>query len=193
MAEPYHPTLLVRLRAVNAALTAAGYEHAVGGAIALAVHVRDPRFTSDIDLNVIADALHPEPLLACMPDGVVVHDSAAEEIRSSGQTRLIWPDPMTPVDLFLPQHPIYHRLVTDRAESADFLGAGIKVISATDLMVFKMMFNRSKDWVDIETLLEAGAGDPTEAARWIADFLGEDDVRLSRLRELVADRDRSAR
>lgn len=188
MAEPYAPVLLVRLQAIHVALEGAGFDHAVGGAIALAVHVEEPRFTADIDLNVIADPLHPEAMLDCLPEGITRHAAAVDQIRKDGQTRLIWPDPNTPVDLFLPQHLIYHRLVTDRAVPAAFLGEGIKVVSATDLMVFKMLFNRSKDWVDIESLLDAGAGDPVEAGRWISEFLGERDSRIDRLAALVADR-----
>lgn len=187
MPERGTPLLLGRLQAVHRALDAAGFAHAVGGAIALAVHVREPRFTADIDLNVIADPDHPEPLLRCLPPEVIVPARAAEEIRRDGQTRVIWPDPDTPVDLFLPQHPTYHRLVTDRARAVDFLGEDIPVMDATDLMVFKVLFDRSKDWVDIESLLENRAGDVDEAVRWLTEFLGEDDSRLSRLRSLAPD------
>ena len=178
------PVLLVRLRAIHEALDGSGFDHAVGGAIALAVHVKEPRFTSDIDLNVMADPDHPEALLGCLPNGIVVHPGAAGEIRRDGQTRLLWPEPNTPVDLFLPQHPTYHRLVNDRAVPVDFLGHGIKVLSATDLMVFKAMFDRSKDWVDIETLLDNQAGNPDEAAAFLGEFLGEDNPRIARLLKL---------
>ena len=55
------PLLLQRLSSVHQHLSQAAIDHAVGGAIALAVHVREPRFTADIDLNVLADADHPLP------------------------------------------------------------------------------------------------------------------------------------
>lgn len=186
--EPHTPVLLSRLRAIHAALDAAGFDHAVGGAIALAFHVQEPRFTADIDLNVMADPKFPEPLLACMPEGVEIHRRAAAEIQRDGQTRLMWRDPETPVDLFLPQHPTYHRLVNDRAVEATFLGDGIKVLNATDLLVFKMLFDRSKDWVDIESLLANRSGDPDEATSWVAHILQDDgDSRIERLRRLCAD------
>lgn len=186
MAEPYTPVLLARLRAIHAALDSAGFEHCIGGAIALAVHVREPRFTSDIDLNVMASPKNPTPLLACLPDGITIHRSAAAELRKDGQTRLIWSDPETPVDLFLPQHPTYHRLVMERSVVVDFLGDGIKVMDPTDLIVFKVLFGRSKDWVDIESVLENHVGDVEEAAGWLAEFLGAEDQRITRLRELAA-------
>jgi hypothetical protein len=57
-------------------------------------------------------------------------------------------------------------------------------------MVFKMLFNRRKDWADIASLVEAGAGDTDEAARWIAELVGANDPRLQELQEIV---DESAR
>ena len=177
--------LMTRLVSVHDALDAAGFDHAIGGAIALAIHA-EPRFTADIDLNVIADPAAPAALLAALPRDIAIHEAAEKEIREDGQTRLTWHDPETPLDLFLPQHPTYHQLVADRAILCEFPGATIKVITATDLMVFKMMFNRTKDWADIESLLAAGAGDPAEAAQWIAEFLGADDPRLARLRDAIS-------
>lgn len=181
---PYTPVLLERIRALHRCLEASGFPHAFGGAIALGVHA-EPRFTSDIDINVIADPEHPDAVLAVMPDGVEVPESAASELRSRGQIRLWWPDPDTPVDLFLPQHPAYHQLVNDRSELAEFLDTGLRVVSATDLMVFKMLFNRRKDWADIAALVEAGAGDPTEAAAWIIELLGPEDDRLGELQKVL--------
>lgn len=178
------PLLLRRLRSVHEALDREGFDHAVGGAIALAVHVQEPRFTADIDLNVMADAEHPEAMLSALPPEVEVPDHAADRIRRDGQIRLFWRDPDTPLDLFLPQHPAYHALVTSRAAPVDFLGADIKVMSATDLIVFKTLFDRSKDWVDIESLVESDAGDLEEAARWVSGFVGDDDPRVARLRSM---------
>lgn len=185
-AEPHLPLLLERLRAVHQHLDVAGFRHAFGGAVALGVHA-EPRATVDLDINVLSDPADPAPVLAAMPPGVEIPPTAVEELRARGQVRLHWPDPDTPIDLFLPQHPTFHRLVDERAEAADFLGAGVRVISATDLMVFKMLFDRRKDWADIEALLEAGAGDPDEAARWVGEIVGADDHRLVELAQLRAE------
>ncbi|WP_436701206.1 nucleotidyl transferase AbiEii/AbiGii toxin family protein [Nocardioides sp. BYT-33-1] len=184
MPDGPQPLLLRRLRAVHEALRDAGFDHAVGGAIALAVHVLEPRFTADIDLNVMADPEQPDAMLACLPEEIRIPDDASRTIARDGQIRLIWPSPDTPVDLFLPQHPTYHALVTERAEPVDFLGADIKVMTATDLIVFKVLFDRSKDWVDIEALLENGAGDAAEAIGWLTEFLGPD-PRVARLSTLA--------
>ncbi|WP_183092940.1 hypothetical protein [Nocardioides stalactiti] len=186
MPERPAPLLLQRLLSVHRTLEAAGLPHAVGGALALAVHTRDPRFTADIDLNVTADTAHPEILFAALPDDLEIHGAARSEVRQVGQTRLWWRDPDTPLDLFLPVHPTYHELVVDRAEPARFLSDDILVLTATDLIVFKALFNRSKDWVDIETLIQDGSGDVGEAAAWIDEITG-DHSRGDRLRRIRSD------
>ncbi len=58
------------------------------------------------------------------------------------------------------------------------------MLTATDLMVFKMLFDRRKDWADIESLVRAGAGDPAEAADWVAQIVGSTDPRLAKLQEI---------
>ena len=101
----------------------------------------------------------PLRLLRALPDDVEIHDGALEQLEHDGQIRLFWREPTTPLDLFTPQHPIYHQFVNDRSIPT-FGGVQIPTLSATDLMVFKMLSNRRKDWADIESLLEAEAGDP---------------------------------
>jgi len=179
--------VLQRLIAVHQHLAAAGFDQAVGGALALSQHVSPPRGTADIDLNITADPAHPVRLLAALPREVEVHAGAAEQLQSSGQVRLWWRSPTlaTPVDLFLPQHPTFHHLVVERAEPTDFLGTEIKTITATDLMVFKMLCNRRKDWADLESMLRCDAGDTAEAAEWVASILGADDRRLAQLQEII--------
>jgi hypothetical protein len=181
--------VLARLIAVHDSLTEAGLDHAVGGALALATYVYPPRGTVDIDLNLTADPSDPARVLSALPRQVQIHPGAAEALRSDSQVRLWWrsADLDTPIDLFLPASPMYHRLVVERAQPAVFLGTEIKVLTATDLMVFKMLFDRRKDWADIESLIRAGAGDPAEAVGWVAQIVGPNDPRLAKLHELRAE------
>ena len=37
----------------------------------------------------------------------------------------------------------------------EFLGSSIQVLAPVDLGVFKALFDRRKDWVDIETMIES--------------------------------------
>lgn len=178
-------SILERLVAVHRALDAAGFDHAVGGALSLAVHVANPRATADIDLNVSAEASQAEAVLACLPEQILVPGGAAAEIRRADQIRLVWPSPETPVDLFFIAHPAYHRMVNERAVEFDFGGDVIKVLQPVDLTVFKVLFGRSKDWVDIETLMRESLGDPGESRRWLVEILGEEAAGVARFDRLV--------
>jgi hypothetical protein len=51
--------------------------------------------------------------------------------------------------------------------------------------VFKAMFARPRDWVDIEAMVEARSLDVDEAMRWVREMAG-DDPRVERLAELRA-------
>lgn len=63
----------------------------------------------------------------------------------------------------------------------------IPILTATDLMIFKMWFARRKDWADIEAMVQYGRADHFEAAAWIADLLGADDPHLATLQQIVTE------
>ncbi len=184
--------LLVLERAVllHRSLAAVAIPHALGGALALAYHVQDPRGTNDIDLNVTLDAEDPQPLFDVLPDGLSWTAADVAEVRQSGQVRLYWPHPdgpptaPIPVDLFLPQHA-FHGVVAGRTELVPMLDTTVPIISATDLTIFKALFSRAKDWADIEELLRFGRVDVSDVRRWLTELVGPDDARLARLGELL--------
>lgn len=186
--------LLVLERAVrlHEMLDAGAIQHAFGGALALAYHIEDPRGTNDIDVNVTVDAEAPEPLFAALPRDLPWSQSDLDEVRRLGQVRLYWPHPdgppiqPTPVDLFLPQDE-FHAVVAGRTQVVPMLETMVPIISATDLTIFKALFSRSKDWVDIEELLRFGSVDEAEVERWLTVLVGEDDHRLPRFRQSLAD------
>ena len=167
---------------MHAALAEGGVAHGFGGAIALAYAVEEPRATVDIDLNISGDADHPEPVLRALPPGVRWGRRDVASIRDDGQVRLWWDD--TPVDLFFPQHEL-HAVVASRYRAVPFAGVTIPVLSPTDLVVFKALFNRTKDWADIEAIVQAGTADVAEALRWIERIGGSAGPSYHRLRALV--------
>lgn len=67
------------------------------------------------------------------------------------------------------------------------LDRSIPVISATDLMVLKMLFDRRKDWADVEELLRHGTPDVAEARSWLRRIVGPQDVRERKLDELLSE------
>lgn len=182
--------VLERTVQLHELLERAGIPHAVGGALALAYHVREPRATRDIDLNVQVDAEHPEPLFRLLPPDLPWSPDDVRRVADTGQVRLLWPhpdgDPPIPLDLFFPQHEL-HAGIVGRALDVVMLDTVVKVVSATDLTVLKALFDRRKDWADIEELLRAGAVDLDAVRRWLTDIVGADDERLGTLQEVARD------
>lgn len=183
--------LLHKLELLVQALTSARFDHAVGGAIALAFHA-EPRFTHDIDVNIAADPTRIDELIAALPEGIIVEPDDVAALRRDHQVRLRWPDAGqsvdqgTPVDIFLPAHPTFHHRLHERAELVELAGTEFKVVSATDLVILKTLVNRAKDWVDIEAMLQRGRVDVEDVMAWLTTLVGESDPRVARLQHLGA-------
>ena len=117
-----------------------------------------------------------------MPDGVVSSDDDRRRIERDGQVRVWWED--TPVDLFFDVHDFHHRVVGG-IRLVSFLERRVPVLACTDLVVFKAMSNRTKDWADIEEMVEAGTVDGDRASGWLARLLGPGDPVTLRLAGLL--------
>jgi hypothetical protein len=175
-------TLVEKVLALSAALTAAGLPHAFGGAIALAYCTEDPRGTRDVDVNVFVPASEPEPVLAALPAAVTVPGGTAGIIAREGQVRLWWDD--TPVDLFLDYAPLHGQAARGSRE-VPFAGRRIRVLGPVELVLFKALFDRPKDWVDIGTVVDAGAVAPEPVRDDLIALVGADDPRVMRWDELT--------
>ncbi|HEX3706292.1 MAG TPA: hypothetical protein VHV76_06645 [Mycobacteriales bacterium] len=182
--------LIVLERAVDVhrRLDRGGVPHAIGGALALAYHVSQARATNDIDLNVSADPKKPQLVFSLLPPDVPWNEADVTAVRRDGQVRLRWPvpdgGPPIPLDLFFPQHAL-HDAVDARAELVPMLDATVPILSATDLLVFKALFDRRKDWADIEELIRFGKPDIDEARRWLVRIVGADNHRLATLKQIA--------
>jgi hypothetical protein len=174
-----------RIAVMHQALDAAGVAHAFGGAVALAYHVREPRATRDLDLNISVPTAAAHQVLHALPDDIEVGDNAAATIVADGQIRLWWDGrDGVPVDLFFPQHP-FHDEVERATTLVPFENGTIPIISATHLTVFKCLYDRARDWPDVAAMLEAGTVDTAVALDWVGTLLGEDSAPYLKLAELV--------
>ncbi len=173
-----------QLLAVHDGLDVAGIPHAIGGAIALGYCVLEPRGTRDIDVNVFVPTQRAREVFAAMPEGVEVSGLELEHAERDGQVRLKWG--ITPIDLFMSVLP-FHDWVQAHVRQVPFEGRTIPVLNCTALTVFKAMFDRTRDWADIEAMVEARSFDMDETVRWIREFLGED-PRIEKLAELRENR-----
>ncbi|HKP90512.1 MAG TPA: hypothetical protein VJT75_11140 [Thermoleophilaceae bacterium] len=174
-------TLAERVVALHRALEAAEVPHAFGGAIALAFATLNPRGTVDIDCNLFVPAEDPSPAIAALPDGIKRPRGLAARIARDGQVRLWWDD--TPVDLFFDYAPI-HEQAARNVRRVEFDGVELPVLGPVELVVFKVMFDRTQDWADVEAAVEAGAVDMDAVRTALAALLDPDDPRLERLAEV---------
>ena len=173
--------LTERVVALHRALEDAGVPHAFGGAIALAYSTLNPRGTNDIDCNLFVPAEDPGPAIAALPSGIRRTRGLAARIARDGQVRLWWDD--TPVDLFFDYAPI-HEQAARNVQRVEFDGVELPVLGPVELVVFKVMFDRSRDWADVEAVLEAGTVDMGAVRAALAGLLEPDDPRLERLADL---------
>ena len=175
-------TLFDKLVSIERALRDANIPHAFGGAIALGFHIVEPRATADIDVNLFVPEVDASTTFAALPPEITWDAADVHEVETNGQVRVFWDD--TPVDLFFETHR-FHRHTAERVEQVSFDGVDVPVLGATELTIFKAFFDRTKDWADIEAMVDAGTVDIHAAIGWLVDLLGADDHRVARLRTLL--------
>ena len=175
-------TLPEMVVAIEASLRDADIPHAFGGALALAYHIIEPRGTRDIDVNLFVSEQEARDTLEVLPAGVQWDEKDLQQIERDGQVRLFWED--IPIDLFFATHPFHFR-AGEHAQRVPFPGTTMPVLGATELTVFKAFFDRTRDWADIEAMIDAGTVDIHAALGWLVDLLGADDHRVDRLRRLL--------
>ncbi|MGH9040732.1 MAG: hypothetical protein ACRDZ3_10940 [Acidimicrobiia bacterium] len=175
------PSLAEKVVAVHRALDGAGVAHAFGGALALAYYA-EPRATIDIDVNVFVDpGEYPQVWSSLEPLGVGDPADPAHVVRD-GQVRLRWG--RSPLDLFFAYNPV-HDAMRRAARDVPFGDIRIPILAAEHLLVAKVVFNRAKDWLDIEQMLTlVPALQTSEIDRWLDHLIGADDPRATRFRQL---------
>ena len=170
-----------KIVALHRALEAAKVGHAFGGALALAWCTRRPRGTSDIDINVFAPPAQTRRVLRALPSEVRWIDDDRDRLRRDGQVRLWWDT--TPVDLFL-STTSFHRRASRRVRREPFQGEALPFLACDDLAVFKVFFDRSRDWADLEEMATAGTLDTDRVVGILSHYLGANDTRITRLRHI---------
>lgn len=177
------PSLPEKVILIHEALAEAKLPHALGGALALAYYA-DPRATIDVDVNVFVPTERRrevvDPLTAL---GVDARGLDVPALERDGQCRLWWGD--NAVDLFFAYDPI-HTEMRRQARRVPFGGITLFILSPEHLAVCKAMFDRRKDWLDIEQMLIATDDiDVAEIQSWLGRMVGCEDARARRLDDLV--------
>lgn len=172
-------------RLLAAALDEQGQAYAFGGAIALG-YWATPRGTLDVDLTLFLSPKQPSECIRVLADaGCDVN--AAEATRMIGEHGYCRADlDGIRVDVFLPIAPFYN-VARSRRRRFDLEGQPVMVWDAESLVVFKMMFFREKDLVDIKQILRTQGGnfDRDWVRERLEETFGRLDPRIVRWNEIT--------
>ena len=168
--------------AIDRALTVERIDHAFGGALALAYYA-EPRATLDIDVNVfVGPGESARVVVALAPLGVDPRDTLTA-IARDGQARWWWG--RTPVDLFF-AYDVIHEAMCDARRAVPFGDDVIPILGPEHLVVCKAIFDRPKDWLDIEQMLVGVPElDADEVSAWMDRIVGQCDPRGERFAALA--------
>jgi nucleotidyltransferase AbiEii toxin of type IV toxin-antitoxin system len=176
------PTLPEKVVAIHERLTRAKTAHAFGGALALAYYA-EPRATIDIDLNLFVSPTSYASVEKNLAELGVSDGGDPVAVERDGQCRLRWED--TPVDLFFAYDDL-HDAMRRAIRKEPFGETTIPILSPEHLLVCKTIFNRPKDWLDIEQMLICvDELDIEEIRGWLERILGSDDPRSERFEEML--------
>ena len=168
------------------AFARAGLPYAFGGAIALNYY-REPRSTLDIDINVFISPAEREAVVRALAKVFPIDDQprVSEELARDGQSRARWGN--TFVDLFLTSTAL-HEEMSSRTEQMPFGDRLIPILSIEDLLICKVLFDRTKDWLDFEAVVATGKRplDSSYILAWLGRFLAQDDPRLEKARGILS-------
>jgi hypothetical protein len=172
-----------RIVAVHELLDSMHVRHQFGGAVALAWY-RNPRATTDIDLNVTVAPEDADPVLGALTHlGVTVSSSDRALISRDGQARLDWDGSY--LDLFFATLDL-HLQMAERSRRVSFGPVRIPILSPEHLIVCKVVFDRPKDWLDIEEMIAWGTAiDAAEALGGVKEILGATSEQHTRLAALL--------
>ncbi len=142
-----------------------GLKRSYGGAMAYNYY-GPPRLTQDVDVLVLIPDVKAPALVEELSAAGCLHgdvDPAPIELRPvlqdlrSKAHLAVFLYRGVRVEVFVPWHPFHHR-VMERSLEKEFGGRRILIHSPEDLVVFKKIFNRSKDLMDIKAILMAQKG-----------------------------------
>jgi len=164
---------------IAAALERHGVPYALGGALAYGQY-GIPRATNDVDVNVFVAPAQLDPVFAALRSlGVAVDAAAARAAADRDGLMVLWLGQFR-LDVFTPSIEFSWEAGRTRVRF-EIDGSGVWFLSAEALCIFKLLFFRGKDVVDLERLI-AVQGAKVDAAYVrdrIAAMLGEDDERVT--------------
>lgn len=177
MTQPPSDAFEAALR-VAAALREAAVPYAIGGALAYGQY-GIPRATNDVDVNVFVAADGLVPVFAALRKlGIAIDDESARRAAENEGLIVLWYGPFR-LDVFTPSIDFsWEAARTCVVQTID--GLPVHFLSVEALCVFKMLFFRGKDIVDIERLVAVSAEsiDAEYVRAALVRMMGEADARV---------------
>lgn len=177
-------TLDVALR-IATALDAAGTPYALGGAIAYGIWAV-PRATADVDINVFVGGEELKRVFSVLESlGVELNrvDAAVKSDRD-GMFFARWGG--IRIDVFTPSIDFSREAERTRVRR-EIRGQPAWFLCAESIAVFKLLFFRGKDLVDLERLVAVHSElDVARVRAHIVEMMGADDERVARWDQIVA-------
>ena len=168
-----------------ARLETAGVPCAIGGAHALGVW-GVPRGTKDVDLNAFVTEDRYEAVLDVLEQaGCHVDRAKCLERARAGSVVVVTKDTYH-VDVFFPSIP-FDWVSRDRVRSVHHEGRPVPVLAPEAIAIYKLLFFRPKDLVDLANLVSATRGslDTAWVRAQLVDMLGPDSDRVEEWDKIV--------
>lgn len=164
---------------VAQALEQHGVPYALGGALAYGQY-GIPRATNDVDVNVFVETDQLGDVFAALRSLGVVVDDVAARTAAEREGLIVLRLAAFRLDVFTPS--IDFAWEAERTRVRQRVGdADVWFLSAEALCVFKLLFFRGKDVVDLERLIavHGRALDVAYVRQHVVDMLGGDDPRVA--------------
>lgn len=155
-------------------LEPSGETYAFGGAVALAAW-SEPRATADVDVVLWIEPSHIDDAIDLIESAGVELDRTAAHAEAEERGMFIGRADHVRVDVFVPSIPFYSEAEQRRVRTK-IADRDTWVHSAEVLTVFKMLFFRPKDLLDVERILQvrSAAFDRGFVRNALVDMLGDD-------------------
>jgi len=172
------PTAPEVARRLADALEGARIPYAIGGAIAYGLYA-PPRATNDVDLNVFVPLEEVLAVFEALEGAGAIIDRTAELASARERGDFVARIMGMRVDVFVPSIPLSSSAAA-RVRQGILLGQPIAILSAEDLVLFKLLFFRTKDLSDVERLVlfQKDQLDHRYVRDWLVQMVGENDPRV---------------
>lgn len=160
-------------------------KYAIGGALAYGFY-GVPRGTNDVDVNVFVPLDDVQRVVAALRRAGVEVDAEQARNRAEREGMFVGHLRGMRIDVFVPSIPFSDEAGRTRVQHV-VERRRVWFLSAEALAVFKLLFFRGKDVVDLERMIAVMGGrlDRAYVRRWIVEMMGDDDERVTRWDALV--------